>query len=262
MALRHLVGWDPLFLQRSPWFWPLGAAAAHFVQLPDWPTREQLDAMYRSLAAGHADVAPLRFADNVRKQDKREQGRVRLDRLYDGRIAEHGEVPTREGDWHDFFNALCFATFPRAKRGLHQRQYSVLQGRVPAAATRLPDVRTREQDALTLFDEGGAVIAAERDAARELSAVEQGERPPLLRALCERGRARVVPFGHALFEHLVEGLRCPGGFTQTVVVEPIAMADEHLLAHLDRALAVLLADPQGFQSPRDGAHLRLDELRL
>ena len=262
MALRHEVGWDPRFLERSPWFWPLGAAAAPFVELVDWPTREQLDAMYRALTAGSADVAPLRFADNVRRQDKREQGRVRLDRLYDGRITEHGEVPTREGDWHDFFNALCFATFPRAKRALHERQYSVLQGRVPATSTRLPEARTREQDALTLFDEGGAVIAADADAALQLSAVARDPRPPLLRVLCEAGRARVVPFGHALLEHLVEGLRCPGGFTQVIVVERVTVADEQLLAQLDRSLAASLADPGAFQSPRAGAHLRLDEIGL
>ncbi|HMI93099.1 MAG TPA: DUF3025 domain-containing protein, partial [Polyangiales bacterium] len=137
---------------RSPWFWPLATAAERFVGLSDWPTRGALDAMYRGLTAGVSGVEPLRFADNVRKEDKRRGGQIRLDGLYDGRIVVHGEVPTREGDWHDFFNALCFATFPRAKRALHLRQYSALQGRVPATATRLPPTRTREQDALTLFD--------------------------------------------------------------------------------------------------------------
>jgi len=262
MALRHQVGWDPRFVERSAWFWPLAGAAERFAHLAEWPTREALDAMYRGLTAGVPGAPPLRFADNVRKEDKRRDGQIRLDGLYDGRIAVHGEVPTREGDWHDFFNALCFATFPRSKRALHLRQYSALQGRVPATATRLPPTRTREQDALTLFDEGGALIAAETPVYLQLSAAEGAEREALLRAFCEREQARIVPFGHALFEHLVEGLRCPGGFTQLVAVERLAAPDPALLAQVDAALCALLADPNRFQSPRAGSHLRLDVLGL
>jgi hypothetical protein len=218
--------------------------------------------MYRELTAGVPGVEPLRFADNVRKQDKRRDGQIRLDGLYDGRIVVHGEVPTREGDWHDFFNALCFATFPRAKRALHLRQYSVLRGRVAATATRLPPARTREQDALTLFDEGGALIAVERPAYLQLSSTAGDERQARLGALCDQAQARIVPFGHALFEHLVEGLRCPGGFTQIVAVDRLTGSDQALLAQVDAALGVLLADPGSFESPRAGSHLRLDVLRL
>ena len=262
MALRHQVGWDPLFIQRSPWFWPLAAAAVPFAAHAGWPAHADLDAMYRALCAARPELAPLRFTPNVRKHDKREAGRVRLDRLYDGRIAEHGEVPTREGDWHDFLNALCFATFPQAKRALHRRQYGALQGRVPADSTRLPSARTREQDALTLLDEGGAVIAAERGARLELAAAAEPERADCLRALCAARRARVVPFGHALFEHLVEGLRCPGGFTQVLEVAASTAPDAALLAEVDAALARRLADPNAFASPRAGSHLRLDTLGL
>jgi hypothetical protein len=240
----------------------LAAAAERFAQLADWPTRGALDAMYRELTADVPGVEPLRFADNVRKQDKRRDGQIRLDGLYDGRIAVHGEVPTREGDWHDFFNALCFATFPRAKRALHLRQYSALRGRVPATATRLPPARTREQDALTLFDEGGALIAAEQPAYRQLSSTAGEERQARLRALCGQAQARIVPFGHALFEHLVEGLRCPGGFTQIVAVDRLTCSDHVLVSQVDAALGVLLADPSSFQSPRAGSHLRLDVLGL
>ena len=137
MALKHRVGWDPHFPDRSPWFWPLGAAARAFARHPDWPTRDELTAMYASLTAGRG-APPLRFSENVRKVDKREGGRVQLDRLYDARIARLGEVPTREQDWHDFFNALCFATFPRAKNALHRRQFAALTKRVDPDAKRLP----------------------------------------------------------------------------------------------------------------------------
>jgi hypothetical protein len=249
-------------MRRSPWFWPLAAAADQLRDCGDWPTRAQLDAMYRALGASGRN-ASLCFADNVRRQDKHGDAPLRLERLYDGRIAACHEVPTRECDWHDLFNALCFATFPHAKLALHRRQYTILQERVPAGALRLPPTRTREQDALTLLDEGGAVIAAEPAACAAL--FQPGDVPARSSALREAvaaGRARVVPFGHALFEHLVEGLRCPGGFTHVIELPRVALADRELLAALDVQLASALDDRALFQSPRAGGHLRLDELGL
>jgi hypothetical protein len=206
--------------------------------------------------------ASLSFADNVRKDEKHGEGPLRLERLYDGRIAVGHEVPTRERDWHDLFNALCFATFPRAKLALHRRQYAILQERVPAGATRLPQTRTREQDALTLLDEGGAMLAAQPHAAAVLRAAQADARTAALRDALAAGHARVVPFGHALFEHLVEGLRCPGGFTRVLELPSLALSDAQLLAAVDERLAALLADRDQLRSPSEGGHLRLDDLGL
>jgi Protein of unknown function (DUF3025) len=261
MALRHRLGWDPQFRRRSPWFWPLTAAGTRFESFRDWPSRDELGWAYAALAQ-LTDAEPLRFAENVRKQDRYAAGSVQPERLYDGRITCAGEVPTRERDWHDFFNALCFMTFPRSKRALHRRQYCVLKRRIEPGAHRLPAARTKEQDALTLFDEGGAVIAAQELAFQPLAAVSDAERPELLRQLVERKQAKVIPFGHALFEHLVEGLRCPGGSTRLVRVGDVSVPDLTLLAAVDRGLAALLDDPAVFLEPREGAHVRLAELGL
>lgn len=261
MALRHTLGWDPNFLQRSPWFWPLTAAAVCFESYRDWPSRDDLGWAYAALAQ-RGDAEPLRFAANVRKQERYAGGGVQPERLYDGRITCAGEVPTRERDWHDFFNALCFMTFPHAKRALHRRQFQALSQRVAPFVQRLPGARTKEQDALTLFDEGGATIAAELDAYPQLAAASDAERPALLRQLIDRRQARVIPFGHALFEHLVEGLRCPGGSTRLIRVADVRLPDQQLLAAVDRSLAALLSDASVFREPREGAHLRLGELGL
>jgi Protein of unknown function (DUF3025) len=261
MALRHALGWDAHFMARSPWFWPLSPAAARFEHCADWPARADLDRAYADLALP-LGAEPLRFAENVRKADKRDGTRVVLERLYDGRITCAGEVPTRERDWHDFFNALCFMTFPRAKRALHRRQYGLLCQRIDVAATRLPSERTPEQDALTLFDEGGAVIAAEPDEYRQLMAAGDGERTAMLTLYTQQGGARVIAFGHALFEHLVEGLRCPGGSTRVVCLESVRGEQREFLAGVDRALASLLSDATLFRAPREGSHMRLDTLGL
>jgi hypothetical protein len=259
MVLRHRLGWDAQFTQRSPWFWPLSAGARLFASAPDWPARSELDAMYTRLTSARS-LPPLRFAEPSAKRPR--GSGVRLDQLYDGRIALLGQVPTRERDWHDFFNAICFAVFARAKRALHQRQFRALERRVEPGACRLPGTRTREQDALTLFDEGGAVIAAEPRAFEQLSSADESARPAVLAQCAAVGSARIVPFGHALFEHLVEGLRCPGGSTRLVCIESVQCDDPALLDQVDRALSAALQDPTLFLHPREGDHLRLDALGL
>lgn len=270
VALVHRVGWQADLIRRNRWFWPLTRAASRFEQHTDWPLLPELDALYADMTAG-CDVTPLRFAQNVRKRDKRVAGRVNLDALYDARISKHGEVPSRERDWHDFFNALCFATFPRSKIALHTRQYAILEQRVGHDAQRLPGARTREQDALTLFDEGGVVIAAdERGYETLMNASPEVRRARLLEITTRSheataspieqlssngsdGCVALVPFGHALFEHLIEALRCPAGCTQLMLLPSLSSDRDRLLQDVDRALATALSDAQRFLSPRDGA---------
>jgi hypothetical protein len=260
MALVHKLGWDARFSERSPWFWPLGAAAEPLRDRADWPRLADLEALY-TRATRDQDLPPLRFAANVRKQERRVGGRVVLSALYDARVCA-GEVPTRERDWHDLFNALCFATFPRSKRALHARQFRALSQRIGPDAERLPPTRSAEQDTLTLFDEGGVAIAAEPAQVQQLMAAEGDERSALCQQLIAAELARAVPFGHALFEHLVEGLRCPGGCTQIIAVDRLWAAELELLRDLDRALAQALADPGRFCSTRECTHVQLQALSI
>lgn len=261
MGLVHRVGWDPRFVERSPWFWPFERAAARLSRHADWPSAAELEALCAELTAD-AGTPRLKLGPNVDKRDKRAEGRVRLEALYDARIATQGEVPTRERDWHDLFNLLCFATFPRVKHALHARQYAALQRRIEPDSARLPPARTREQDALTLFDEGGVIVATTPAHLAKLAAAGEG-----LDGLAEAIAATpdepiaVVPVGHALYEHLVEGLMMPGARAVLVAIDgEWPAADVELLARVDREMARVMADPACFQSPREQVHLRLGAL--
>jgi len=187
----------------------------------------------------------LRFVPAIKqKKPRKKQRPIALDTLYEGRIIARGEVPTRPDDWHDLFNALAFVTFPRAKRALHARQYAILQQRVPPGATRLPNARTREQDALSLFDEGGIAIAVPPSRLELLRANDEaGPCAPLVSS-----EMHVVPFGHALYEHMVAGLPCPLGTLHYVPVAP-ATSRTQFLANLDEALADSFANRDAWQLP-------------
>lgn len=102
-----------------------------------WPSIEQLnaclpaDAIQRFVAQ-----TPALLADGLH---------------YEQRIAEHGRIATREGSWHDLFNALIWLRHPALKQALNRRQIAEI-------ARMGPKQRSRPQYALTQFDEGGVVV--------------------------------------------------------------------------------------------------------
>ncbi|MGI4779659.1 MAG: DUF3025 domain-containing protein [Janthinobacterium lividum] len=113
---------------------------------------------------------------------------------YERFIFDTGGVPTRN-NLHDFFNGLVWLRFPRTKRRLNALQAAEI-ARVGIGATRGP-----LRDALTLFDENGAVLDAPA-VLREALVARDWHRL----FVTERARwqeARLLVFGHALMEKLV-----------------------------------------------------------
>ena len=68
---------------------------------------------------------------------------------YETRIAESGEIATRE-NWHDFFNAMSWLSFPKAKSAISEMHARLLS----AHGARELLARSTPRDVLTLFDEG------------------------------------------------------------------------------------------------------------
>ena len=113
---------------------------------------------------------------------------------YEQYIFDTGQVPTRE-NLHDFFNGLVWLQFPHTKRRLNQLQAQAI------AADGVQAVRGPLRDALTVFDENGAVLSAPPALwaalrARDWQALFVDLRPLWREAL-------LVLFGHALLEKLV-----------------------------------------------------------
>ena len=129
--------------------------------------------------------APLRFVP---------QSALAPGDAYERYIFNSGQCPTREG-LHDFFNGLCWMRLPQTKRKLNQ-----LQAHEIAVAGVTP-LRGPVRDALTLFDENAALLAAPQQlwdalVAKNWNALFIGLRPLW-------SQATLVLFGHALLEKLV-----------------------------------------------------------
>ena len=182
--------WFEDFLMRSPMFEPLRPLGAA-LRSPQWPALDDLQRLADARGTGVStrSGAPLRFVAQAGKaavfEDK-----------YEARIYLKGEVQIRAASWHDLFNALVWLTFPRAKAALNERHYRELERRrVGGAQDRGP-----AQDALTLFDEGGVIVAASDPAlAALLTGFEWKQlfwhrRSEVLHCM------RFYLFGHALYE--------------------------------------------------------------
>lgn len=252
MALTHQRGWSAAARSESPWYFPIRRAWDALANSASFPGVDALNAVYQRELAPRADVPPearaLRFVAAGPKPRRRGRQPIDLASLYEGRIVLRGEVPTRADDWHDFFNTLSFVAFPRAKWALHARQYRLLADRVAPDALRLPAARTREQDALALFDEGGVALVVEPDVVADLGPDNRALDEVAL-ALWRAGRARLVPFGHALYEHLVEGLPCPLAMLHAVSLDFRALTPERWLDALDLHLSRDLASHALFSMP-------------
>lgn len=238
--------WDRDFLVGHPLFRVFEPLAAE-LRGEDWPTHEGLSALaerQRLLRAPECDS--LTFAPAKKRSRRAKRGAIRLEELYDGRIALAREVPCLSRSYHDLFNALVFAAFPRAKRALHQRQWRALSAWVDPAAATIPGERTREQDALTIFDEGGVVLAMSEAAEREW---RRSEAPTGVAAM--DGAVEPLLFGHALLEHLFEGhLSVRASALVCVVPEAALRAGGEVLDVVDRALAERLERGEEFREPR------------
>lgn len=213
-----LARFDGRFFERHPLFWPISASARLFADCASWPRVDD----YNRLFAGR--VAPVRF--ELQSAPRAPKPARRAELLYDACIVQ-GYVPTRTDCWHDYLNALVWATFPRAKLALHTRQHEVV-GRwlalhdsvaIDGTIAKLPNARTREHDALALIDEGGVAV------------------------ISGPGARTCVVFGHALFEGLV--MHTPSMTARSVTIAgqgaPEPFADDWL-AWVDARLAERIAE--------------------
>lgn len=157
-----------------------------------WPTREALTALAVARGVATAPGHPVRFVVPRGQRDRDGLG-------YEARIATTGEVVTREENWHDVLNALCWIAYPQAKAALSAAHAAILAAGGEAEAKR----RSPARDALTLFDEGGVVFLAGDE--RWFGLVHAHEWRTLFwdRREALRAEVRVLAFGHALLESLL-----------------------------------------------------------
>ncbi len=230
MAVQSPAGSLPAAPFPNPLFFPLTPLLARRpAGHPPAPDPALLATLARELPVTTASGLPVRFVP------PQEDGLG-----YEARIALRGEVETRPDNWHDWFNALVWLTFPRAKAALSARHADALllqAGQGSEVHEVRGEKRGQMRDAMTHFDECGAVVVAEDPSLLTLLADFRWRELFVGRRIEVVNGLRVFVFGHATYEALLAPFR---GLTAKCVLRPVAPG------WLDRALAVQLAEIDGW----------------
>jgi hypothetical protein len=175
----------------QPWLQPfraVGEAAAHRLS-QGMPVHAALQAVQAVQAdAPDAQVAPgpPRFAA---------QGSLPAGTAYESQVYATGTALLQD-NLHDFFNGLVWLHFPATKKRLNALQAQAIAA-TPAGAPRGP-----LRDAMTVFDENGALLLAPPfmwDALRK-----RDWRALFITHRAAWSEARLLLFGHGLMEKLLQ----------------------------------------------------------
>jgi Protein of unknown function (DUF3025) len=158
------------------------------------------------LADAGAQPAPVRFVAATESP---------TDEAYESFIARTGCVPTRD-NLHDHFNRLIWHRHPRVKQRLNRLQAAEI------AARGVAGTRGALRDALTLFDENGALWPGAPPRLAQALAVRDWHALFVThRALWHEQRFEV--FGHALLEQLATAPR-KGLTAHVLLADPLTLS--------------------------------------
>jgi DUF3025 family protein len=183
--------WNPNILDLSPIFEPFNSLRKLIKTFPTWPSIEDFELLKQT--AGRPIMTrsgkPICFVPQAASA-------YEFSQQYEPRIFLHGEVQTRNNNWHDFFNALVWMIFPQTKAVLNQIHFNELQH----ALQNNQKQRGLLRDAATLFDESGViVVCSQKDLIALLKKHEWKQlfweqRKAVLSSM------RFFVFGHGLYE--------------------------------------------------------------
>jgi len=186
MKLAAALRWNRDALIASPMFASIRSLVA---ALPEtgFPALDALNAIAADRRIATGGGAALRFVAAGTHPGA-------TDRSYEERVFETGAVPTRDASWHDLFNALIWLAFPRTKATLNRRHCEELRER------RGDPRRGTARDVLTLFDEGGVLVACADPSLGRLLRDFRWKELFWQRRSDVQQRMRFHVFGHAILE--------------------------------------------------------------
>ncbi len=159
----------------------------------NWPNCVVLNRLWREqLAKRNADHAYNSSGKILTFRSQSELSNQAL--YYEQHIYETGEIPTRDQNWHDYFNAMIWIQFPKIKAAINNQHIAEIakQGEVKK--------RTRKRDALTLFDESGLIIVSADQAMINAHQVHDWQTLFLTARDQWHKKICIFIFGHGLYE--------------------------------------------------------------
>jgi len=213
--------WDTSVFHTSPIIRQLSNITRYYSTYTSWPKITDYQSLFKLKNVG---ITPVSQSGHVEIFEDQYEPRVYLKK----------ELQTRTENWHDFFNAMIWMSFPQTKKTLNSLHYKTASNR---------DVGTNRstlENRITQFDECGAIIVTTNKILLELIRKHQWNELFLEHKESFEDDVKCVVFGHAIFEKALApyiGMTC-----HCILVE-----DEKLLkdiqednyASLDQYLAKL-----------------------
>ncbi|MEQ1516257.1 MAG: DUF3025 domain-containing protein [Usitatibacteraceae bacterium] len=225
----------------TPPFDSIRAPLAQLVGDESWPSIARLN----QFAAGVANFRgkPIRFV----LSDAPSGAPAPRYEHYEMRIAESGEIATRE-NWHDFFNAMSWLAFPEAKSAISETHARLLSARGEQEIR----ARSTPRDVLTLFDEGGIVVASSDASLLELIRAFEWKALFVDRRAEVETKMRFYLFGHSMLE---KALQPYVGVTAKAILFDVDDAFLRIdraaqLRQIDRRAAAWLTDESNLSSSK------------
>lgn len=147
--------WNRHFIDSSPLYSIFEHLKRPIAEMQRWPALSELN----RLRIGQGQSIQTRSGKEISFVPAI-TGKQPLEQKYEAKIFLTGEVQTRTNNWHDFFNALVWLVFPRAKSILNQLHYQMQC----LEAERQMMHRGALRDAATLFDESGVIVVCTEQA--------------------------------------------------------------------------------------------------
>jgi hypothetical protein len=234
LEARWFVDW----YERAPYGWLHERFVAAVRRLPTWPPPAKFDELAASVPRDALVELPRFVAQ--------ERAALELAGGYEEHVAKLRRVPTRERNWHDFFNMLVWAHFPRTRWALNSLHVDRSLGPVDPRNGRSP-----EQNVASQLDESGIVIAScDRELLRDLREL-RFKRVFWQRRSAWLESARFWIVGHGSLESLLSPH--PGLATKAVLLDlprpPAAYDADELRLMVDERTARIVEGWRG-RAPR------------
>lgn len=240
------IDWRADFYQDSPMYEPLRPLIESFAAFTEWPA---IDDFQRVLDAWPEPIMTLGGQTlKIVKQDGKPHT---FADTYAPRIYATGEIQTRLGNWHDFFQYLTWFIFPKSKAVINSIHIPRAKERIDGGGD--PGRRSPIENMLSLFDEGGAVVVSSDESLLQLIR-DFGWKVLFWERRAELAdKLQCITFGHAMYE---KGLMPYVGMTANSILLSVddAFFKQGLSAKLqqvDEALAEIFAKGEQYTKPKD-----------
>ena len=185
-------GWNPGFYLTSPCYDVITRFARQFDQFKAWPDLSNYNQLLQHYHPGISSQsgAALRFVSQAEKP-------ACINDEYEVRISKSGDIQTRLENWHDFFQVMTWCTFPETKKLINHLHSDAMVNRRMNSNNKQ---RSPVENALTLFDECGAIIVTGNNYLTELIKNHRWKELFLTNRDAFSNQIKAFIFGHALYE--------------------------------------------------------------